>query len=174
MRLSNTNAELNTDGDYEVDLTANISVTGYRKPFWGWKYAADKVPTNLTGDAAENAKTIDVKTNGITGAQIRALGNSAKSVNGLPTTGSILNGSNWVPAGVQEIIFAAKKDTYKGKNIKLTNKTTSTWADFEFEKLDHTVSVPGANGAASEEYDVWFYKMAGSFSQKAKLEVTWF
>lgn len=148
-------------GTNPKDLTATASLTGYRKPFWGWKDTANSLA--------------DPKT--ITAAQIRALDKSGSSVGALPT-------SLEVPAGTKQLFFAAKAGTKSTLAIKNTTKEPAT--SVACTKVAGAVMVPGANNYGWDEekqayttdkgacsYDIWFVNLDSAFSDKTKLTLTW-
>lgn len=120
----------NTNGVTTKNLSADVKVTGYRKPFWGVIEAADglKVPTDYV--------SVDV----------RALPNNAKSAKGFPT--SLL-----VPAGSQMVVFFAQAGKYTSLTATddLANNST-----VQFTKVSNACSVEGANGFTGVKYDLWY------------------
>lgn len=123
------------------------SITGYRKPFWGYKLTADALadPTKITS------------------AQVRALGNSGTSVGGVPTTFT-------VPADTKQVYFAVKA----GQKSSLTavNKSALS-APVAFTKVASGVNVEGANGYTAVAYDLWYANFDEGTSGSAELGLTW-
>ena len=117
------------------------TISGYRAWFCGYKNG-----TNALDDATA-----------ITGAQVRALGNSA-------------NGS-WKSsmdvAQMKQMFFAAPA----GKGYKPVIKDASTTAP-QTVQGPITVSVEGANGFDAIDYDVWYVANASAASGSAKLNIT--
>lgn len=141
--------------------SAAVKVTGYRKPFWGWKSTAD----SLADPAA------------ITAAQIRALGKSGTSTAGLPT-------SLTVPAGTKQIFFAAKAGTKSSLTVKNVTKEPATGV--ACTKVAGAVIVPGANNYGWNEtsqsytvadgacsYDLWYINLDAAFTGETNLSLTW-
>ena len=135
-------------GTTEKSLTANVSVTGYRKPFWGWKSTAD----SLADPAA------------ITSAQVRALGKSGTSKDDLPT-------SLTVPAGTKQIYFAAKAGTKSSLTVKNVTKEPATGV--ACTKVANAVTVDGANGYTGVAYDLWYINLDAAFTGETKLSLAW-
>ena len=128
--------------------TASVKVTGYRKPFWGWKLTADA----LTDPAA------------ITSAQVRALGKSGTSTAGLPT-------SLTVPAGTKQIFFAAKAGAKSSLTVKNVTKEPATGV--ACTKVANAVSVEGANSYTATAYDLWYINLDAAFTGETNLSLTW-
>lgn len=122
------------------------TVTGYRAWFCGYKNGDNIIKKDGVKDATA-----------ITGAQIRALGNSA-------------NGS-WKSSmtvdKMQQMFFAAPA----GKGSKPTIKDASTTAP-QTVKGPFTVSVEGANGYEATDYDVWYVDNDFPASGSATLNIT--
>lgn len=137
-----------TAGTTTKSLSANVSVTGYRKPFWGWKNTADSL-----SNPAE-----------ITSEQIRALNKSGTSVGGLPT-------SLTVPAGTKQIYFAAKAGTKSSLTVKNTTKEPATGV--ACTKVANAVNVTGANNYTATAYDLWYINLDAAFTGETKLSLTW-
>ncbi len=137
-----------TAGTTTKSLTANVAVTGYRKPFWGWK---------STADALADPKTI-------TSAQVRALNKSGTSTGGLPT-------SLTVPAGTKQIFFAAKAGTKSTLTVKNVTKEPATGV--ACTKVANAVSVDGANGYTAVAYDLWYINLDAAFTGETNLSLTW-
>jgi hypothetical protein len=122
-------------------------ITGYRKPFWGYKLDASA----LSNPAA------------ITSAQVRGLGNSGSSASGLPTTLT-------VPAGTKQIYFAAKVNTKSSISVK---NASALNAPIAFNKISSGVSVEGANAYSATAYDLWYVNFDAPMSSSAVLNITW-
>ena len=150
------------NGTNPKNLTATASKTGYRKPFWGWKDAAN----SLADPEA------------ITAAQIRALGNDGSSVGGLPTS---LNLGN---VEVKQLYFAAKAGTKTSLTIKNVTKEPATTV--ACTKVANAVLVPGANNYGWDEtegkytveagacaYDLWYVNLDAPFSKNTSLTLEW-
>lgn len=124
-------------------VTYSKYLKSYRKPFWGYKLAAD---------AIDDPTTVDV----------RGLQASGSSVAGLPT-------SYTVPANTKQIYFAAKKGT---KN-KITVKNASALnAPVAFTKVTD-IMVEGANSFTETAYDLWYANFDNPTSGSASLVITW-
>ena len=122
--------------------TANSgTVTGYRAWFCGYKNG-----DNALADATA-----------ITGAQVRALGNSAN--------GSWLGSMNVTK--MKQMFFAAPA----GKGYKPVIKDASTTAP-QTVLGPLTVSVEGKDGFDAINYDVWYVANADAASGSAKLNIT--
>ena len=123
------------------------SITGYRKPFWGYKLTADALadPTKITS------------------AQVRALGNSGTSVGGVPTTFT-------VPKDTKQVYFAIKAGTKT--SLTAVNKSALS-APVAFTKVASGVSVEGANGYTAVAYDLWYANFDEGTSGSAELGLTW-
>jgi hypothetical protein len=165
-----------TAGTTTKTFNKAVNVTGYRKPFWGYKYADDKMPTSLTGAAADNAKALSDPT-AITPAQVRALGSSAKSTGGLPT-------SFTVPAGTKQVFFAAKAGTKSTLTVK--NVASEPASSVPCQVIKRAFYMPGANNYGWDadeekytkakgacEYDLWYINLDKYFSDEAILSLTW-
>ena len=122
--------------------TANSgTVTGYRAWFCGYKNG-----DNALADATA-----------ITGAQVRALGNSAN--------GSWLGSMNVTQ--MKQMFFAAPA----GKGYKPVIKDAATTAP-QTVLGPLTVSVEGADGFTAIDYDVWYVANADAASGSATLNIT--
>ena len=124
--------------------TADVKVTGYRKPFWGVK-----------------TESIDVST--ITSEQVRALDNSGTATKGLPT-------SLDVPVGSTQVIFCAKAGIYSSLDAKDANAMN---AGVAFTKATNAVDVNGANGYEATAYDMWSVTWADPIVSAKALILTW-
>lgn len=141
------NDNLGSESNPKVQIAAGTktansgTVSGYRAWFCGYKNG-----TNALADATA-----------ITGAQVRALGNSA-------------NGS-WKSSmdvsQMKQMFFAAPA----GKGYKPVIKDASTTAP-QTVLGPITVSVEGANGFDAIDYDVWYVANASAASGSAKLNIT--
>jgi hypothetical protein len=128
--------------------TANVKVTGYRKPFWGWKSTAEALadPTAITS------------------AQVRALGKSGTSTAGLPAELT-------VPAGTKQIFFAAKAGTMSSLTVKNITKEPATGV--ACTKVANAVTVEGANSYTGTAYDLWYINLDAAFTGETKLALAW-
>lgn len=127
--------------------STSSAITGYRKPFWGYK---------LTGDALADPTAI-------TSAQVRSLQKSGTSANNVPT-------SYTVPADTKQIYFVVKagvKNTITVKNESALN------APVAFTKVASGVQVEGANGYTAAAYDLWYANFDAAISGSAKLAISW-
>jgi hypothetical protein len=109
-------------------ITAPIEITAYRKSFWG---------------ALKPEELLDI--NHLTSFKIRQLDNSSSSVKKLPSKFN-------VPAGSQQVIFAAKSGAY---NLVSATDSLSMYANIAFEKKEQAVLVEGANQFEPIAYDIW-------------------
>lgn len=137
-----------TAGTKTKTLSANVSVTGYRKPFWG-----------VIADADNLKAPIDY-----TSAEVRALPNSATSTNGLPT-------SLEVPAGTQMIVFFAKAGVYSSL---VATDDKAMGAGVIFDKVANAVQVEGANGFEAVDYDLWYVDWKAGIGAAKQLTLKWF
>ena len=150
------------NGTNPKNLTATASKTGYRKPFWGAKSAAE----------ALNDPTA------ITAAQVRALGTSGSSVGDLPKT------LNLGQLEAKQLFFAAKAGTKTSLTIKNVTKEPATAV--ACTKVDSAVLVPGANNYGWDEtegkytveagacaYDLWYVDLDAPFSKNTSLTLEW-
>lgn len=136
-----------TAGTKTKTLSANVSVTGYRKPFWGVIAAADglKAPTAYAS------------------ADVRELPNSATKANGFPT-------SLAVPAGSQMVVFFAKAGVYSSLSATDDNAMN---AGVTFEKVPNAVHVEGANGFTATDYDLWYVDWKAGIGAAKQLTLKW-
>lgn len=123
------------------------SISGYRKPFWGYKLTTEALadPTKITS------------------AQVRALGNSGTSVGGVPTTFT-------VPKDTKQVYFAVKAGTKT--SLTAVNKSALS-APVAFTKVASGVSVEGANSYTAVAYDLWYANFDEGTSGSAELGLTW-
>jgi hypothetical protein len=137
-----------TAGTNTKTFNSAVNVTGYRKPFWGWKSTSEALadPTKITSD------------------QVRALGNSGTSTAGLPTT--IV-----VPASTKQVFFAAKAGTKSSLIVKNTTKEPAT--SVACTKKAQLLKVKGANGYEAVDYDVWYINLDAAFTGETELSLTW-
>lgn len=135
-----------------VELVKNATATGYRKPFWGIKAAADAIadPTKITS------------------AQVRALGNDGSATKGLPTTTAAK--PYVVAAGSQQVFFLAKAGTYS--SLTATDAAAMN-AGVTFTKVANAVNVEGANGYTATAYDMWYVDWGAGIDADKKLVLTW-
>lgn len=130
-----------------VTASKSFSVTGYRAWFCGYKNGDNAIKNPETGAADATL---------ITGAQVRALGNSA-------------NGS-WVTsmdvAQLQQMFFAAPKGSGYKPSVA-DSKTTAPQTVLG----PITVSVEGANGFDAIDYDVWYVNNTSAASGTATLTI---
>jgi hypothetical protein len=158
----------------------DVYVTGYRKPFWGWKFTTDRAfldtPSALPEASVTTANAALAVAADITAAQIRALQNSGTATAGLPAN----NGTITVPYGAKQIFFAAKAGTYG--TLTLTDYTNpSATAPIACTKYASHVRVKGANNFVpsnatgdalnGEAYDLWIAEYATYFGDKGKSTV---
>ena len=135
-----------SDGNTQKSITASVSTSSYRKPFWGVLAPADVLNVD-----------------NLTSADIRGLSNSGTSNKGLPS-------SIAVPAGSQMVIFAAKAGEYKSlvaKDAAAMNAVVS------FEKVVNAVAVEGANGFTAADYDIWYVNWGAGIGSAKQLNLTW-
>ena len=127
--------------------SANISVTGYRKPFWGVIAAADglKSPEDYVS------------------ADVRALPESAASAKGFPT-------SITVPAGSQMVVFFAQAGKYSSL-VATDDKAMN--AEVSFTKVANACSVEGANGFTGTNYDLWYVDWQAGIGAAKQLTLKW-
>jgi hypothetical protein len=135
-----------------VEIVQNATATGYRKPFWGVKTAADAIadPTKITS------------------AQVRALGNSGSATKGLPTTTAA--SPFIVDAGVRQVFFLAKAGVYS--ELTATDDAAMN-AGVTFTKVANAVNVEGANGYAAAAYDMWYVDWGAGIDAAKKLVLKW-
>ena len=130
-----------------VTGSKSFKVTGYRAWFCGYKNGTDAIKNPETGAADATL---------ITGAQVRALGNSA-------------NGS-WVTSmnvsQLQQMFFAAPKGSGYKPSVA-DSKTTAPQTVLG----PITVSVEGANGFDAIDYDVWYVNNTSAASGSATLTI---
>lgn len=127
--------------------SANINVTGYRKPFWG------VIP------AASNLKDPE----DYESADVRALPNSATTAAGLPT-------SLAVPAGSQMVVFFAKHGV---KNSLVATDDKAMNAGVTFTKVANACSVEGANNFTGVDYDLWYVNWGAGIGSAKQLTLKW-
>ena len=141
--------------DKSGTLTAEVTATAYRKPFFGV----------LTPD-----KVID--TESLTSEIIRALPLSGTSTAGLPSSIAVAKGS-------QMVIFAAKAGTYSSLTATDDKAQNATVA---FEKKANAVRVKGANNfvtsatgdaAEGELYDIWYVNWGAGIDAAKQLTLKW-
>lgn len=135
-----------SDGNTQKSITASVSASSYRKPFWG---------------VLAHANVLNV--DNLTSADIRGLSNSGISNKGLPS-------SIAVPVGSQMVIFAAKAGEYKSlvaKDAAAMNAVVS------FEKVTNAVAVEGANGFTAADYDIWYVNWGAGIGSAKQLSLTW-
>lgn len=127
--------------------SADVKVTGYRKPFWGVIVAADglKSPEDYVS------------------ADVRALPNNATSAGGFPT-------SLAVPAGSQMVVFFAKHGV---KNSLTATDDKAMNAGVTFTKVENACSVEGANGFTGTDYDLWYVDWKAGIGSDKQLTLKW-
>ena len=127
--------------------TANIKVTGYRKPFWGVIAAASglKDPTDYVS------------------ADVRALPNNATTAGGFPTRLA-------VPAGSQMVVFFAKHGV---KSSLTATDDNAMNAGVTFTKVENACSVEGANGFTGTNYDLWYVNWGAGIGSAKQLTLKW-
>ena len=110
--------------------SANISVTGYRKPFWGVIAAAEglKAPKDYVS------------------ADVRALPKNGTSAKSFPGTLS-------VPVGSEMVVFFAQAGKYS--SVTATDSAAMN-APVTFTKIANACSVEGANGYTGTDYDLFY------------------
>lgn len=135
-------------------LSKEISVSGYRKPFWGVIAAAEglKNPEDYTS------------------ADVRALPHNAKTAKGFPTTLD-------VPVGSEMVVFFAQAGKY---NSVTATDSAAMNAPVGFTKVANACSVEGANGFTGTNYDLFYVdwnpdRVAGytGIGSAKKLALTW-
>ena len=136
-----------TAGTKTKSLTANVSVTGYRKPFWGVIAAADGL---------KNPEAY-------VSADVRALPHNATTAKGLPT-------SLAVPAGSQMVVFFAQAGKYS--SLKATDDKAMN-AEVSFTKVANACSVEGANGFTGTNYDLWYVDWKAGIGAAKQLTLSW-
>lgn len=111
-------------------LSKEISVSGYRKPFWGVIAAAEgnKAPKDYVS------------------ADVRALPKSATTAKGFPGTLS-------VPAGSEMVVFFAQAGKYS--SVTATDSAAMN-APVTFTKVANACSVQGANSYTGVNYDLFY------------------
>lgn len=124
--------------------TANATATSYRKPFW----AVLTTPLDLA--------TLD-------SSKIRGLAKSGTATKGFPSSLS-------VPAGSQQVIFAARADAYSSLSAV---DSLAMNAGVAFEKTAKAVKVEGANGFTATDYDVWSVTWPAPIGADSNLVLTW-
>jgi hypothetical protein len=136
-----------TAGAVTKTFNKAVSVSGYRKPFWGVIAAADglKDPEDYVS------------------ADVRALPNNAKSVGGFPT-------SLAVPAGSQMVVFFAK---HGAKNSLTATDDKAMNAEVSFTKVENACSVEGANGFTGTDYDLWYVNWGAGIGAAKQLTLAW-
>ena len=139
-----------TDKEW-TGLSAAVSVSGYRKPFWGYKLTAEAI-----ANPAEKTS--------YTSAIIRGLGKSGISNGDLPTTFV-------VPAGTKQVFFAAKAGVKSSLTVKNVTKEPATGV--ACNKIANAVNVEGANNYTATAYDVWYINLDAAFTAETTLSLTW-
>jgi hypothetical protein len=136
-----------TNGTTTKNLTANVAVTGYRKPFWGVIAAADglKSPVDYTS------------------ADVRALPDSATTATGLP-------GAMVVPVGSQMVVFFVQAGKYSSL-VATDDKAMN--AEVSFTKVANACSVEGANGFTGTNYDLWYVDWQAGIDTAKQLTLEW-
>ena len=124
-----------TAGTKTKTLSASASATGFHKPFWAVKAAANdlKKPTAYTS------------------SDVRGLANSANSTAGFPTTLA-------VPAGSEQVVFFARAGAY---NSLTATDDKAMNAGVTFTKVANALKVKGNNeyapaGTDGFDYDLWY------------------
>lgn len=136
-----------TAGTKTKNLTKQISVSGYRKPFWGVIAAADSLK------APEDYVSADV----------RALPNSNTKAKGFPT-------SLAVPAGSQMVVFFAQAGKYSSLTAT-DNKAMN--AGVTFTKVANACMVEGANHFTAVNYDLWYVDWKAGIGSDKQLTLKW-
>ena len=136
-----------------LEKNGTFTVTGYRKPFWGYKLAAD---------ALENPAAI-------TSAQVRALQKNGTSATDVPT-------SYKVPVGTKQVFFAVQKGK---KNTLAITDANALNAGVACTKHTSAINVADARGTKdgvdinTAEYDLWYVNLDGSFGKEGQLKLAW-
>ena len=133
-----------TAGTKTKTPTANVSVTSYRKPFWGVLTTSLNIET-LTSD------------------EVRGLSGKGTSTQGFPSALEVAEGS-------RQVIFCAKKGAYK--SLSATDSKAMN-AVVTFTKHEGAVSVKGANNFTATDYDVWEVTWADPIAAAKSLVLTW-
>lgn len=142
-------------GTTTKSVSKTASVTGYRKPFWAVLDTAEALAVNASGN---------VDTTQLTSAIIRGLEKSGNSTGGLPT-------SLAVPAGSQQVIFAAKAGV---KNTLTATDDNAMNAGVTFTKVASAVQVEGCRaGYDATAYDVWSVNWPGGIDSAKQLTLKW-
>lgn len=139
-----------TDG---LEYTATYTVSGYRKPFWGYKLVADSLATPTA----------------ITSEQVRALGNSGNSAGDVPTTLE-------VPVGTKQVFFAVKAGVKNTLNITDDNALGAGVACTKYAKGVRVADARGTVEGVDQnpaEYDLWVVNLDGSFGKAGDLQLAW-
>lgn len=148
---------------------SSSAVTGYRKPFWGYKSTSEALadPTKITS------------------AQVRSLGNpGANNTNKWGTSATAVPATTKdtddykliVPQGTKQIFFAVQS----GKKSTLTiTDDNALGAGVACTKYTSTIQVADARGTVegvdtnTTGYDLWYVNLDGSFGKEGKLTLTW-
>ncbi len=127
-----------------ISTFCNISIQGYRKPFWG-------------------VLTTAIDLNNLTSAAVRSLPYSGNSTKGLPT-------SLYVDEGACQVIFCAKAGTYSSvtANDKLAQNASIT-----FTKHTNKVDVADLNGENTTAYDIFEVTWPGPIASAKDLILSW-
>lgn len=133
-----------------------VKATGFRKPFWGIKSAAEAISVDENGVPQ------------VTSAIVRALSNKGTSTKGLPTTTS--TAPFVVAAGSQQVFFFAKAGEYT--SVEATDAAAMN-APVTFTKVANAVSVEGANSYEGTNYDMFFVDWKAGIDADKKLVLTW-
>lgn len=166
---------LGENSDPEIQIAAgsktgnSSAVTGYRKPFWGYKSTSEALadPTKITS------------------AQVRGLGNpGANNTNKWGTSATAVPATTKdtddykliVPQGTKQIFFAVQS----GKKSTLTiTDDNALGAGIACTKYTSTIQVADARGTVegvdtnTTGYDLWYVNLDGSFGKEGKLTLTW-
>jgi hypothetical protein len=137
----------NTTAGSPWSKTADVSVTGYRKPFWGVIAAAEGLKNPEDFESAD----------------VRALPGSATSANGFPT-------SLAVPAGSQMVVFFAQAGKYS--TLTATDDKAMN-AGVTFTKVANACDVEGANGFTAAKYDLWYVNWGAGIGSDKQLTLKW-
>lgn len=155
VKNSETGVEYAAKASGEInDKTSTATITGYRKPFWGYKLAS---------------AAIDV-TEEIDSTMIRGLQKNGSSAAGLPT-------SYEVPENTKQVFFAAKKGTKTSLTIKNTTKEPATSVACtkvtDIMVADYRGNDEEGNPINTTAYDVWYVNLDAAFSGTTTLSLTW-
>ena len=136
-----------TEGAKTKNISANVTATGYRKPFWG---------VIAAGTGLKNPEDY-------VSADVRALPGQATKAKGFPTTLA-------VPAGSQMVVFFAKAGVYS--TLTATDSKAMN-APVAFTKVAEACEVEGANGFTAAKYDLWYVDWKAGIGADKSLTLSW-